>query len=131
MSQKANFSDCEGDEMRDLEEYMHSGEYLPEFMRDFHDCKDLFKRINEIVSNAKAKDPTRDLPNWITAHIYTVDFFLWYLAVHGYTIQKNRKQIDFIDLEEDLADARNRWLEQFKQELAAEREAREQAKADC
>ena len=39
------------------QEFLDSGEYLPEFMRGFHDQKLLFKFVGEIVVNAKSNQP--------------------------------------------------------------------------
>ena len=107
---------------KDREEFMSKGKYLPEFMRDFHDCKDLFRRIDEIVQNAKLKNPDQDYPNWITAHIYVVDFFLWYMGKCGYTLQRNRSRVEFIDFYADMEAARKRRWEQFSKYLEEMRE---------
>ena len=37
-----------------LNAWMKSGEYLPAFMRDFHDQKDIFKAVYELVENSRA-----------------------------------------------------------------------------
>lgn len=82
-------------------EWLKSGEYLPPFMRDFHDQKDVFKTLQEVVERRNAKDGrgsyTADL-TWITAHVYTVDVFLWIMARHGYTLQRSRKRVPFADI---------------------------------
>lgn len=88
--------------MQTLEELMTDGNYLPEIIRDFHDQKALFKRINQVVINAKqrAVDENwieRNYPDWITAHVYVIDIFLWFMARRGYTLQKSKKKIDFVD----------------------------------
>jgi hypothetical protein len=79
-----------------LDDWVRSGEYLPPEMRDFHDCKDLFKAIHESIdvegnSYAKAVD-------WVTGQCYVVDIFLWFMAKHGYTLQRSRKRVEFKDL---------------------------------
>lgn len=79
----------------DPRDWMKEGEYLPEFLRDFHDAKDFFKTLQ-----ASYKFP-KDLSGhtWVSNHIFTVDFFLWFCGIHGYTLQKSRKKgIDFEDL---------------------------------
>jgi len=73
-----------------LYEWLQSGKYLPEFMRDFHDQKDLFKAIDAVYE--------QDYPervSWIRAHIYVVDRFLWYMASRGYTLQKIRTKVEY------------------------------------
>ena len=112
-----------------LDEFMTDGNYLPDFMRDFHDCKRVFKRIDEMVqarreSNIEANKtlPDMGLVNWVDAHIYVVDFFLWYMAKRGYTLQKCRKNVKgLLDLEQDLKDFDKREAESmaefFKTEM--------------
>lgn len=83
-----------------LKKYMENGEYLPDFMRDFHNQKLLFKRIDEI-NKRRNDDYTKEI-DWISAHVYTVDLFLWYMACHGYTLQKSRKKVSFYDIYDNL-----------------------------
>lgn len=99
--------------MPSLDEWVRSGRYLPVFMRDFHDQKLLFKRIDEIVQRRRAKEPYAEhmYPSWIAAHIYVVDFFLWYMAKMGYTLQRTRVNVEVCDLDADLADFRKRYEE--------------------
>ncbi len=85
-------------------------------MRDFHDQKLLFKFLDKIVDNAKRKEDHRNylrdnLPDWISAHVYVVDFFLWTMARHGYTLQKSRRHID------DFSDIQERVFVQYRQYL--------------
>ena len=111
--------------MKTIDEFMSRSGYLPPFMQDFHDQKDLFKRIGAIVQNAQKKGDstdkifTRDLPAWTNAHIYVIDFFLWYMAKCGYTLQKNRTKIEggFIDLQADISSHTKRMREAFFAEL--------------
>jgi len=79
-----------------LTKWLESGKYLPKFLRDFHDQKDLFKTIHILYRN---NDGAETMPNWVTGHIYVIDWFLWYMASRGYTLQKSRKKIDFEPLE--------------------------------
>jgi hypothetical protein len=83
---------------RKLQDWMKSGAYLPDFMRDFHDQKDLFKTIHELVNK---NDGTQRI-NWIDAHIYTVDVFLWFMARRGYTLQRSRAKQSFLDVRETV-----------------------------
>jgi len=79
------------------EEWLKSGEYLPEMMRDFHDQKDLFKAMHSLY---RGNDQANQMPNWINGHCYVVDWFLWYMASRGYTLQKSRKQVSFLPFAE-------------------------------
>lgn len=76
-------------------QYMNELKYLPEFIQDFHDQKDLFKAIyqqwqdeNEVLKKV----------NWVDAHVFTIDIFLWWMGLHGYKLQRIRsKSVDFPD----------------------------------
>ena len=78
--------------MSKLSEWMKRGEHLPEFMRAFHDQKDLFKAIHSLYQD---NDGAEEKPTWVQGHIYVIDWFLWYMALRGYTLQKSRKKVDF------------------------------------
>lgn len=82
--------------MEELSKWLSSGEYLPSFMRDFHDQKDVFKAMHNTITNANDNGNPRD------GHIYVVDTFLWYMARCGYTLQKSRKDLPFKDMQEDI-----------------------------
>ena len=77
--------------MSELTNYNDTGEHLPEFMRDFHDQKDLFKTIYHMWQDEKENNPLNDIA-WTDAHVFTIDYFLWWMGLHGYKLQKNRKQ---------------------------------------
>ena len=72
------------------------GKHLPPFMRDFHDAKELFKSIDQYIV-CEDGHPANQV-NWIQAQCYTIDVFLWFMAQHGYTLQKNRTKLPFDDL---------------------------------
>jgi hypothetical protein len=106
-----------------LTQWLKDGKHLPEFMRDFHDQKRIFKRLDEVREN-DATHRREDIPNWISAHIYVIDFFLWYMGRRGYTLQKSRAKHEFTDIHQDLADFDKRELEElgkFINELQAEK----------
>lgn len=79
-----------------LSDWLESGEYLPVWMRDFHDQKDIFKAMHHVITNANENGNPRD------GHIYVVDTFLWYMARCGYTLQKSRKELDFREMQDDI-----------------------------
>lgn len=76
----------------EIKKYLNSGNHLPEFLRDFHDQKDLFKFMHSLYQDNKNSD---NKPNWVDGQIYVIDWFLWFMASHGYTLQKSRKRIRF------------------------------------
>ena len=89
----------EGDKA--LADWLESGKYLPEFMRDFHAQKDVFKAMHFTIDNANENG------NWRDGHIYVVDTFLWYMASRGYTLQRSRKGVEFRDVEKDVESMKN------------------------
>jgi hypothetical protein len=100
---------------RDLMAWLKSAKYLPDFMRDFHDQKDLFKTIHELVSE---HDGTKAI-SWRDAHIYTIDVFLWFMARRGYTLQRSRVKCDFLDIHQTIADQTEKRRDAFASTLKA------------
>lgn len=88
----------------ELADWLKSGKYLPAPLRDFHDQKDVFKAIDEVVQR-RADSYTKDV-NWVSAQVYTIDLFLWLMAKHGYTLQRSRKHVEFQDLDEWVSGAK-------------------------
>ncbi|WP_396180193.1 hypothetical protein [Flavobacterium sp.] len=95
--------------MSDFKKWREQGRHLPSFMRDFHDQKDIFKAMLNYFSNAE------DMPvNWQDGHVFTVDWFLWFMAAHGYTLQKTKAKCDdFHDLSVTIESARAARADQF------------------
>lgn len=88
-------------------EWMKEVEHLPDFLRDFHNQKDFFKTIDETFK----KCPELESHTWVSNHIYTLDYFLWFCGIHGYTMQKSRKKgIAFEDIQEKLKESRGTRL---------------------
>jgi hypothetical protein len=83
-----------------IETWMKSGKYLPAPLRDFHDQKDTFKAMHEII-NVEGHDYCKDV-SWIAGQCYVVDIFLWFMARRGYTLQRSRQRYDFLDLEDTV-----------------------------
>ena len=112
------------------EQFVKSTEYLPEPLRDFHDQKRLFKRVWENVENKKRQADKEGrmhyfgAMDWLQAHVFVIDFFLWFMALHGYTLQKSRRQIEFYDFDVAMKDFDARQLEAMRAEFADE-EARQ------
>ncbi len=120
--------------MKTLDQWMRSGEYLPPFMRDFHDQKEVFKTIHETVDTGK-HEYTRGV-SWVTGHCYVIDIFLWFMAKRGWTLQRSRTQVEFRDLEADLEARRlnetrsfQTFLEERKNVLTPANEVREATSA--
>lgn len=79
-----------------IKEWLQNQEHLPEMLKDFHDQKDLFKRMH---STYRGSDFSQSAPSWMTGQIYTIDWFLWYMAQRGYILQKSKKKLPFKDFD--------------------------------
>lgn len=92
---------------------MTDGNYLPRFMRDFHAQKRLFKAIHSHYATRFKESDLSGL-NWIMAHIYVIDLFLWFMALHGYTMQRSRAKEEFYDIDSFLHEFDKQQLEQLR-----------------
>jgi hypothetical protein len=96
--------------------YVQSGAYLPMPLRDFHDAKAVFKTMHECVAvekNEYAKHIT-----WVAGQCYVIDIFLWFMAKRGWTLQRSRADVEFLDLDADIKAAEDERTEQFKTMLS-------------
>lgn len=84
-----------------MEEFLNNALYLPRFLRDFDDQKLFFKMFHLKTADF---EPPFIKPNWINGQIYIIDFFLWFMAKRGYTLQKSRQKLDFVDIEKEIYD---------------------------
>lgn len=85
-------------------EWRKSGKYLPRFMRDFHDQKDTFKALHDVVAVEKHQY-CKDV-SWVVGQCYVIDLFLWHMARHGYVLRKADAKLPFDDIEKTNADAK-------------------------
>lgn len=92
-----------------LEKWMKSGKYLPPFLRDFHDQKDVFKAIHTLVND---NEGTKRV-HWVDGQIYVIDVFLWFMARRGWTLQRSRKDVEFIDLDKTVSDVKKHREAEF------------------
>lgn len=100
--------------------------YLPKFMRDFHDQKGLFKAIDEVVGRRLSEDPRHLLKDvsWVQSHVYVVDFFLWFMARHGWTLQRTRRKGQYANLGATLQEAEERRVAAFAKAMGLARASR-------
>lgn len=97
--------------------WLKSLQYLPPALRDFHDQKDIFKAMHEII-DVQRHEYARSV-DWVAGHCYVVDIFLWFMARRGYTLQRSRARIPFRDLHEDVSEARRKRITAAKSALSA------------
>lgn len=107
--------------MGKLDNWMASGAYLPPMMRDFHDQKDVFRCIDEMLENYQSKTPDHlgavKHISWIDLHMVTVDVFLWWMAKRGYTLQRCRAKLPFADIDDDIARYKKRMQAVFAEAI--------------
>jgi hypothetical protein len=99
----------------DIEAWLKNGGHLPEVLKDFHDQKDIFKAMHEIL----AENPNDFIkrPSWIEGHCYVTDMFLTFMARRGYTLQRTRKRGKFRDLASDVREHNKRRSAAFASAL--------------
>jgi len=82
--------------------------YLPDFIKDFHDQKNLFKFIHSTI---KVEDDDKDhilkQISYVEAQIYTIDYFLFIMFKYGYSLQKSRAKVSFFDIDYQM----KKWKE--------------------
>ena len=84
--------------------WSEDGKHLPTFLRDFHNQKDLFKSMMVYFDNSE------DCPvSWVDGHVYTIDWFLWFMAAHGYKLQKARADVEFLDIDTTIKNCMDKW----------------------
>ena len=71
--------------------------HLPECLKDFHDAKALFRSLSVYFVESD-QCPV----NWVDGHVYTIDYFLWFMAIHGYKLTKTRANVQTEDLRETI-----------------------------
>lgn len=119
----------------DYKVWRKSYKFLPSFLRDWHDQKELFKTIHETYTDkginkavptnpfTKPDGTLEETPSltWVQGHCYVIDIFLWFMAAHGYTLQKTRTKLEFLDLEKTLKDAQKSRWDSFSKMLEEEK----------
>ena len=96
---------------RTIQEWRESGDYLPDFLRDFHDQKDFFKAMHDLIDVEEHQYAGKI--SWVDGHCYTIDIFLWFLSRFGYKIQKTSANIYFEDLQEAIEYCNEKRLKSF------------------
>lgn len=99
------------------QQWRKQGKHLPKFLRDFHDQKAFFKTLDEFYPRMRTIGGGE--LDWMTAHAFTIDRLLWFLAQHGWTLQRSRTRLTFCDLERTLAEAARLRAERFWSEVTA------------
>lgn len=106
----------------ELTEYVKSGEHLPPELRDFHDAKLFFKwlvwekverRRAECEASGAVSSMMLEGLDFAKAQIFTIDYFLWFMAMFGYKLQRIRKNdMQFYDLSSAMREYSERLSKQ-------------------
>lgn len=91
-----------------------AGKHLPRWLRDFHAQKGVFRTMHSLT---QPQEGTEETIHWMDGHIYVVDTFLWFMARHGYTLQKSRARLPFDDLSVSIEHVEARETAIWKQLL--------------
>lgn len=51
---------------------------------------------------------------WVNFHILVIDLFLWWIAKRGYTLQRSRQKVEFLDLQDDIESYEEEQREYFR-----------------
>jgi len=100
-----------------LSAWLKRGDHLPAPLKDFDGQTKVFRCLGALMQKRVAKyqsehcgmAPPEAVVNATVGQIYVIDCFLWFMAKHGYTLQKTRlpaaTRPEFDDLQETL----NEW----------------------
>jgi hypothetical protein len=101
-----------------LRAWRAAGKHLPEILRDFHDQKDFFKAMHTLIGEQSSEEsPLIRRPTWVEGQCYVIDCFLWFMARHGYTLQRSRASHNFDSLEKNIALVQEYERQQFARML--------------
>ncbi len=101
----------------DMETWLRTGAYLPEPLRDFHDQKDLFKAMHEMI-DVQGHEYAKPV-DWVAGQCYVIDIFLWWMARRGYTLQRTRRRDEFRDLSSDIAAQNRKRVERLNKMMSS------------
>lgn len=105
-------------------DYVKSGSHLPACLQDFHDQKDVFKLLHGKYgkeSGGKFNFERFEAVSWTTGQCYVIDWFLWFMAQRGWTLQRSRAKVDFLDLHDEIKQMKDEAAEAFCNELRQRR----------
>lgn len=90
-----------------LERYLKDFKYLPVALRDFSVQKKLLKILLE-----KSKNANLNL-TFMQMQVFAFDYFSHFLVYTGYTIQKSKQKLPFINMDKELEEYENKEKDLF------------------
>lgn len=103
-----------------VKDFLESGKHLPSFLRDFHNQKDVCKTLWCCMDKSSFPKEIQTL-GWVNFHIIIIDIFLWWMAKRGWTLQRSRQKVEFLDVNEDIKKYKDEQTEVFKKFLEERR----------
>lgn len=91
-----------------------AGRHLPHWLRDFHAQRSVFRTLHSLTRPQAGEE---EKVGWVDGQIYVIDTFLWFMARHGYTLQKSRARLPFDDLSVSIEHVEARETAMWKQLL--------------
>jgi hypothetical protein len=88
----------------------------PTPLKDFHDQKDLFKYLFDLIPYDDQQG--LDKISWVQAQIFTIDKFLPFMAMHGYTLQKARHKLNFYNIYKTIDEFKEKTAKMFSEMLS-------------
>ena len=101
-----------------ITKWRKDGKHLPDFLKDFHDQKDFFRFLHEFT-RPDEHEMIKNI-NFTQSHAYTMDILLWSLSRFGWTLQRNRSNQNFDDLEEFVQVFKDKRNENWKNILLSQ-----------
>lgn len=95
----------------EVTKWRKDGKHLPRFLRDPQDQKALIASMHYFT--CKADCPELDEITMLIGENYIFNFFLWFMARHGYTLQKTRTDLPFEDIKQNIEEYRKQQQEKF------------------
>ncbi len=103
-------------EEKSVDAFRKDGKYLPPALRDFHDQKDIFKLIHRVTMVEK-HEYCKEI-SWVAGQCYVIDIFLWTMARFGYTLQRSRSNVQFLDMDAAIKGMKSEESEAFGRMLS-------------
>ncbi len=104
-----------------LQAWRQEGKHLPDILKDFHDAKDVFLTMHEMIGPQDPGDIIKQ-PSVVEGQCYVVDCFLWFMARHGYTLQRSRSNQEFDSIEENMKIMKEHRMRKYDKAIGFQKE---------
>lgn len=102
-----------------LNEWIRDQRHLPKFLRDFHDQKDVFKALSDWRAECRKRGDRTSIDehlevSWVNGMCFVIDWFLKFMAFHGYTLQRSQAGYSFHDIRKTIEQFNEREIEALR-----------------